>query len=242
MFWIISITWHTRLQHLYMLEFLIPTCRTAECQWFQWTAGGALLYYSQLEYHPYYRQRRRSYHRVDLMWRLGKPLWDGDLRVIMVKRVPACGASLYRLHRSGIQGSLSCRLLFIPAACKWALGLMLFLCLCLVVDPKQQTIVHDFKTLQHLTWNTHDTGECTDYRFFFTTLKKQIKHNFSVSIIFFHLLPPLSLTRQSLCRVLTRALYVSWSRVRPSGTSLRKSRSLKVGLDFSRSFLDARLL
>lgn len=61
-------------------------------------------------------------------------------------------------------------------------------------------------------------------------------------ILFIHLPHRFFLTRQSLCRVLTRALYVSWSIVRPSGTSFRKSRSLKVGLDFSLSFLDARLL
>lgn len=59
---------------------------------------------------------------------------------------------------------------------------------------------------------------------------------------FIQLLSIRPLTRQSLCSVLTRAPYVSWSSVRPSGISLRKSRSLKVGLDFSLSFLDARRL
>lgn len=50
------------------------------------------------------------------------------------------------------------------------------------------------------------------------------------------------LTRQSLSRVLTKAPYVSWSSMRPSGMSFRKSRSLNVGLDFSFSFLEACLL
>lgn len=77
--------------------------------------------------------------------------WNTTHSVIMIQSVPACGASLYRLHCGGIQGSLSCGLLFIPTACRWALGLMLSLSLCLVVDPKQQTVVHDLKTLQHQT-------------------------------------------------------------------------------------------
>lgn len=74
-------------------------------------------------------------------------------------------------------------------------------------------------------------------------IKLKEMHVVNILLKHFHILPPLLfLTRQSLCRVLTRALYVSWSMVRPSGTSFRKSRSLKVGFDFSLSFLDARLL
>lgn len=68
------------------------------------------------------------------------------------------------------------------------------------------------------------------------TQVKKLKPVFAFSCIF------IFLTRQSLCRVLVRALQVSWSIIRPSCKSCMKSRSLKVGLAFSLSFLDARLL
>lgn len=69
----------------------------------------------------------------------------------MVQCVPACGASLYRLHGRGIQCSLSGAPLFIPTSCRRALRLVLSLCLGLVVDPEQQTVVHNLKTFQNLT-------------------------------------------------------------------------------------------
>lgn len=52
----------------------------------------------------------------------------------------------------------------------------------------------------------------------------------------------ISLTRQSLCNVFISAVYVSESKYNPSCMSCKKSKSLKVGLDFSLSFLDALLL
>lgn len=50
------------------------------------------------------------------------------------------------------------------------------------------------------------------------------------------------LTLQSLCMVLMRASYLSFSSRIPSGWLFMKSKSLRVGLDFDRSALDAFLL
>lgn len=194
----------------------------------------------------------------------------------MVQRVPACGASQDGLHGRGIQGSLSCVPLLVPTGCRWALRLVLSLGLGFVVDPQQQTVVHNLKAFQNLTWNIHvifqkdmqkknvshmhKHTKCTFSLFSSSILQlvsNQLVHVWlavrlcsnkmpSVNLLLHNTIHPSPrssfLTRQSLCRVLTRAPYVSWSRVRPSGTSFRKSRSLKVGLDFSLSFLDARLL
>lgn len=51
-----------------------------------------------------------------------------------------------------------------------------------------------------------------------------------------------SLTLQSLCMVLMRASYLSFSSRIPSGWLFMKSKSLRVGLDLDRSVLDAFLL
>lgn len=71
----------------------------------------------------------------------------------MVQRVPAGGASLDRLHGSGIQSSLSCAPRFVPSSCRRTLRLVLSLGLGFVVDPEQQTVVHDLETFQNLTRN-----------------------------------------------------------------------------------------
>lgn len=80
-------------------------------------------------------------------------LWNRDIRVIMFHCIPACGPALYGLHSGGIESPLSCRLLLIAASCWWALGLIFFLCQGLVVNAKQQTVIHDLKTFQDLQRN-----------------------------------------------------------------------------------------
>ena len=122
-----------------------------------------------------------------------------DSRVIVVQCVPACFPSLNRLHGSRVEGSLWGWLLVI-APCGRALGLLLPLSLVLVMDTQQQAVVHDLKTLQHLhTQQTH-----THFGFLKSGFLSPCMFPFLTS------LPPsiiLSLlTRQSLCRVLTRAL------------------------------------
>lgn len=176
-------------------------------------------------------------------------LWNRDIRVIMFHCVPACGPALYGLHSGGIESPLSCRLLLIAASCWWALGLIFFLCQGLVVNAKQQTVIHDLKAFQNLQRNevSFEMFSYNIIKMFQGNLNKMflLQNLFFLLCLSIHNALPLFaifLTRQSRCSVLTKALYISWSKVRPSGTSVRKSRSLNVGLDFSLSFLDACLL
>lgn len=126
-------------------HFFEQTCRIAGCRWSQWTAEGALLYCWRLEFPPCFTKERNM---NPVCIGIQGTLKGYVLRVIVVQSVSACGATLYWFHGSGIKGSLPRRLLLLTTF--W-LGHSLFLCYAFVVDAKQQTVVHDLKTLKNLT-------------------------------------------------------------------------------------------
>lgn len=84
-------------------------------------------------------------------------LWINS-RVVSVDGPSAGGSSLDWLHGCGVQGLLLGHRPLLIAAALRALHLPLPLRLVHIVNPEQQTVVHDLKTFQHLSKGHIQTG------------------------------------------------------------------------------------